>query len=137
MDDESQDELVTVFIAGNAIDVAQAESILNSAHILYYAKGESLQNIVGYGIIGLGYNPVVGPVEIQVVGTDAKQSRELLAELDGVTEEPKEMNEEEIAIEEAGYERLQNFERRIGMGTFLGGMLIVSLLMIYWLIRHL
>ncbi len=74
-------QLVTVFSTGNEGIIAVARSILDSAGIEYTLKGEGLQDLFALGRIGSGFNPVVGPVEVQVHESDATRARELLAEL--------------------------------------------------------
>ncbi len=74
-------DLVTVFTTGHEGIVALARSILDSASIEYSLKGESLQDLFAMGRIGSGFNPVVGPVEIQVRKDDEEKARILLSEL--------------------------------------------------------
>ncbi len=75
---------VTVFSTGNPALLAMAKSILEEAAIVYLAKGEGLQNLFAAGSIG-GYNPALGPVEIQVAAEFASEARALLQELEGDT----------------------------------------------------
>ena len=80
-DDFAPAQLVTVFATGNPALLALAKSILDHAGITFFAKGEGLQNLFAAGSIG-GYNPAVGPVEIQVSAEDELEARELLHELE-------------------------------------------------------
>jgi hypothetical protein len=73
-------ELVTVFATGNPALLAIAKSILAQAGIIYLAKGEGLQDLFAAGSIG-GYNPALGPVEIQVAAENEHEARALLQEL--------------------------------------------------------
>src|SRR5262245_56276768 len=75
-------ELVTVFATGNPALLAIAKSILAQAGIIYLAKGEGLQDLFAAGSIG-GYNPALGPVEIQVAAEDEHEARALLLDLQG------------------------------------------------------
>ncbi|MGH7491416.1 MAG: DUF2007 domain-containing protein [bacterium] len=75
-------ELVTVFATGSPALLAIAKSILAQAGILYLAKGEGLQDLFAAGSIG-GYNPALGPVEIQVSAEHEHEARTLLQELQG------------------------------------------------------
>lgn len=74
-------ELVTVFATGNPALLAIAKSLLQEAGIRYFAKGEGLQHLFGAGSIG-GFNPALGPVEIQVDIEDEHEARELLQDLE-------------------------------------------------------
>jgi len=87
-------ELVTVFATGNPALLAMAKSILDHAEILYLAKGEGLQNLFGAGSIG-GYNPALGPVELQVNVQDENEARELLEQLPGSTGLPPDESDQE------------------------------------------
>ena len=72
--------LVTVFATGSPALLAIAKSILAQAGIIYLAKGEGLQDLFAAGSIG-GYNPALGPVEIQVAAENEQVARMLLQEL--------------------------------------------------------
>ncbi len=74
-------ELVTVFAAGNPATIAVAKSILEDAGIRYFAKGENLQDLFTLGTFGTRFNPLMGPVQIQVAKDDAETARELLKDL--------------------------------------------------------
>jgi hypothetical protein len=71
---------VTVLETGDPGVIAVAKSLLESAGIDYFAKGEPLQNLFGWGQIG--FNPIVGVVQLQVAAADAEDARELLHDLD-------------------------------------------------------
>lgn len=74
-------QLVTVFATGHEGLIALARSVLDGAGIRYSLKGEGLQDLFALGRVGSGFNPVIGPVEIQVNKDDEVNARELLAEL--------------------------------------------------------
>ena len=74
-------DLVTVFETGSAALVAVAKSILEDAGILYSVKGDGLQSLFGFGVMGTGFNPVVGPVQIQVPPNNERDATELLRDL--------------------------------------------------------
>lgn len=71
-------ELVTIVESADPALLMVMKSVLDGAEIEYYAKGEQLQNLFGAGQIGIGFNPIIGPVRIQVRGEDAERSRTLL-----------------------------------------------------------
>ena len=62
--------------------LAVAKSLLDAANIPYYAKGEGVQDLFAWGRFGTGFNPVVGPVELQVAAEDAERAAKLLSDLD-------------------------------------------------------
>jgi hypothetical protein len=74
-------DLVTIFETGNAALIAMAKSLLDGADIAYFVKNENLQNLFGGGVMGTGFNVVVGPVQIQVRREDQDTARTLLSDL--------------------------------------------------------
>ena len=62
---ETHDEPVTVLETYNSTDLLVAKSLLDSANIPYYAKGESEQDALG-GRLWSGGNLGVGPLALQV-----------------------------------------------------------------------
>lgn len=80
---QDHSDLITVFMAGNAGLIALAKSILEGAGIPYFAKGEGLQSLFGLGGLGTGFNPLVGPVQIQVPRDCEKAAVGLLVDLEG------------------------------------------------------
>ena len=76
------EHIVTVFQSSNLGLVAIAKSILDGAEIMYVVKGEYLQNVTGTSFPPFSFNPIAGPVEIQVNQDDETAARELLAEID-------------------------------------------------------
>jgi antitoxin component YwqK of YwqJK toxin-antitoxin module len=79
-EDEKNEHIkfVTVFKTGDPAFISFAKSLLEAEGIIYYFKGEGLQNIGGAGNIGTGYNQLFGPVEIQVDEKDAQKAKEML-----------------------------------------------------------
>jgi len=74
-------ELVTVFKSGDPAVLALAKSLLESAEIPFLARGEGIQDLVGWGRFPGGANLAIGPVEIQVNADDLEQAKTLLLEL--------------------------------------------------------
>jgi len=72
-------ELVTVLSSPDMVVISIAKSILEDAGIKFFAKNESIQNLFGLG--GMGYNPITGPVQIQVDPEDEETAKTLLEEL--------------------------------------------------------
>lgn len=67
-------KLIMVFESNNRASMATAKSLLESAGIKYYVKGEDVQSLIGFGAID-------GVPEIQVAEEDAKEAKEILKDL--------------------------------------------------------
>jgi Putative prokaryotic signal transducing protein len=80
MDHQSADP-ITVLESGDPGLLAVAKSLLESAHIEYFAKGEGLQDLFAGGRLGTGFNPFVGPIQLQVPADDAEEAMALLRDL--------------------------------------------------------
>ena len=74
-------EPVTVLATGDPGLMAIAKSILQSAEVLFATRGEGIQDIIGFGRMAGGFNPLTGPMELQVRAEDAEDARLLLADL--------------------------------------------------------
>lgn len=75
--EDPDQELVTAFRSGNPAMTSLAESILQDQEISYWVKGDGLQDLFGAGRLG-GFNPIVGPAEVQVALKDLKAAQEVL-----------------------------------------------------------
>jgi len=73
--------LVTVLETSDFSLLLVAKSVLESAGIPYFAKGEGVQDLFGAGRIGSGFNPLVGPVQLQVPEERAQEAAVLLENL--------------------------------------------------------
>lgn len=73
---------VTVLQTSDPGLLGVAKSLLEGAGIRYIAKGEGLQDLFGAGRAFAAFNPIVGPVEVQVAQEDAERALELLGPLD-------------------------------------------------------
>lgn len=71
---------VTIFETGNPAVLAVAKSLLEEAGITFFASGEGVQDLFAAGSIG-GFNPLVGPVHVQVPAEDAERARAALSAL--------------------------------------------------------
>lgn len=74
--------LAPVYATGDPGMIALIKSILGSAGIPYFIKGEETQNLFGLGTLGLGYNNLLGPMEVWVREEDREAAAELLSELE-------------------------------------------------------
>ncbi len=78
MSSVNNDDLVTVFRAGNAVLIAVAKAALEAHQIRYVVEGEGVQDLIGMGRFPAGYNAVTGPVRIQVTAENAERARNAL-----------------------------------------------------------
>jgi len=62
--------------------IALIKSILGDAGIEYFAKGDDIQDLFGWGRFATPVASVVGPVEFFVTKDDAEAAREILARLE-------------------------------------------------------
>jgi Putative prokaryotic signal transducing protein len=77
-------DLVTIYTAGNTALVPVIESVLRGAGIEFLVKSDRVQDLFGWGRIGLGYNAITGPVQIQVTTDDREAAEELLKTIENV-----------------------------------------------------
>jgi hypothetical protein len=73
--------LVTVLASGDPVLMGIIKSLLESADIPFVVKGEGLGDVTGFGRAGSGFNPITGPMELQVRAEDAEDVRLLLGDL--------------------------------------------------------
>jgi hypothetical protein len=83
----SSDDPVTVLETGDPGLLGVARSLLESAGIPNFAQGEALQDLFGVGRL-VGFNPVTGPVRLQVSADDAEEARAVLMQLEADAREP-------------------------------------------------
>jgi hypothetical protein len=82
MESEDKEKLVSIYKTGHHGTIAIVKSILDEAEIKYSVKGEGIQDLIGAGIFGVGYNPITGPVEFLVLEDNAEYARELLKDVE-------------------------------------------------------
>jgi len=93
MENLDNERLVTIFKSGHEGLIALAKSILDEANIEYLIKNEGVQDLVGLGVFGTGFNPLTGPIQIQVLPEKEEEARELLKDLKESEESPNEEKE--------------------------------------------
>lgn len=81
MKHEDNSYAVTIFESGHEGLIALAKSMLDEAGIEYVVKGEGVENLLGVGVMGTGFNPVTGAIQIQVLEDKANEAKELLKDL--------------------------------------------------------
>lgn len=74
-------KLESVYATSNPAIVALVKSLLDDAGIEYLAKGDAIQDLVGWGRF-LGFNNPVAPFEFLVASEDAPAARDILARLE-------------------------------------------------------
>ena len=75
-------KFVTVYETGDPAYIAFAKSLFESEGIKYYVKGEGLQDLFAGGRFGTGFNPIIGPVAIQVDERDVEKAKDLLSQIE-------------------------------------------------------
>lgn len=95
MDPASDAGLVALVRTGDPNELAFAEAVLTDASIPFVKKGESVQDLFALGRVGMGFNPITGPIVLLVSEEHAAEAAKLLeesekAELDGMEELPEE-----------------------------------------------
>ncbi len=122
---------VTVYETGDPALIAFAKSILQSEGIRYFVGGESLQDLFAGGRLGTGFNPVIGPVKIQVDEQDAEKAKELLRQIEhGKFELPE--TETSIKAEEVEPSRIKGHDfKNIVIGILIGILISVAAFIVY------
>jgi hypothetical protein len=85
------EKLVTLLRTGDVNELAFAEAVLTDADIPFVKKGEGVQDLFALGRVGMGFNPITGPILLLVPEEHAEEAARLLAEseqaeLDGMEE---------------------------------------------------
>jgi len=75
------EEFVPVKEVVRAALVPFVESLLQSAGIRFFIKGERVQDFFGWGRFGSGFNIITGPPTVYVEPAKADEARELLADV--------------------------------------------------------
>jgi putative signal transducing protein len=68
-------------IADSAL-LPHIKGILDAEGVQYFVKNEGLQNLLGWGTVGLGFNQVFGPPVIMVAAEQLEFARGLLRDFD-------------------------------------------------------
>jgi hypothetical protein len=85
------EKLVALVRTGDLNELAFAEAVLTDADIPFVKKGESVQDLFALGRVGMGFNPITGPIVLLVSEEHAAEAAKLIkeseqAELDGLEE---------------------------------------------------
>lgn len=134
-------KFVTVYESGDPAFISITKSVLDSEGIKYFFKGEGLQDLFGGGRIGTGFNPLIGPVKIQVDQNDAEYAKQLLQQI-----EDSEFELSDNYVDETDYENF--FEEQhttksnmaitnLIKGLLIGALITGGLFFIYnWKQKH-
>ncbi|MBN1971457.1 MAG: hypothetical protein JXR48_01250 [Candidatus Delongbacteria bacterium] len=75
---ETESKYIPVYSPLSEADYIVFISKLESMGIHFLVSNENIQNLFGVGIIGAGYNPLVGPIIIMVKEEDVEAVQEVL-----------------------------------------------------------
>jgi hypothetical protein len=75
-------DLETVLESSDPALLAVARSLLDAEGIPCFARGELIQDFLGWGRLPSGTNFITGPVQLQVASDRSAEARELLAAAD-------------------------------------------------------
>jgi hypothetical protein len=89
--------VTTVFTTVDTNAMIIAKLMLEVEGIQIIASGEGLQDLFGMGRSVGAFNPIVGPMRIQVAAEEADRAREVLAEMAAATPEPEEATPDIVA----------------------------------------
>lgn len=119
-------KLVTVYETGDPALIAFIKSILESEGIRYFMKGEGLQDLFALGRLGPGFNPAVGPVEIQVDEKDVEKANSILSDLEQAESALPETDasDEADAVDESEEDQEESHVGKPSRKGFLMGMTI-------------
>ena len=81
------EEFVQVLTLDGAAMVSFVQSLLQSAGIRFYIKNERVQDLLGIGRFGTGFNPITGALVVFVEPTKAEEAKELLAAIEDESED--------------------------------------------------
>ncbi len=71
-------EMVTIYETTNLAQLSLIKAMFEREHVHYNARGENLQSLFAFGLVG-EFNPVTGPIKIDVARKDVEKARKILA----------------------------------------------------------
>lgn len=84
-DERAGIELVKIYEGGNPALLALLESLFDDAGIEYSTTSEGLQDLFGWGRLGVAYNFAIGPVMFYVRREDEAAAQAIVAKLSEAT----------------------------------------------------
>ena len=76
------EEFVPVLTLEGAAMVSFVKSLLQSSGIRFFIKNERVQDLLGIGRFGTGFNPITGAPVVFVEPTKAEEAKQLLAAIE-------------------------------------------------------
>lgn len=76
------EEFVPVGEVRGAAMASFVKSLLQSVEIRFFIKGERVQDLIAYGQLGAGFNPITGAPVLFVEPSRAEEARELLSAIE-------------------------------------------------------
>lgn len=70
----------TVFATGNPLEASIVQSLLEQAGIPCMVLNGGLQNLFGIGQFGVGFNPIIGEIKVQVPMELEQEARDVMKE---------------------------------------------------------
>lgn len=134
-------KFVTVYEAGDPAFISFAKSVLDSEGIKYFFNGEGLQDLFAAGRLGTGFNPVIGPVKIQVDQNDAEYAKQLLQQVEkGEFEDSNNYDDEtdcENSMEKPHYAKSNMDITSLIKGLLIGALITGAVFFLYnWKQKH-
>ena len=75
-----ENELITIYEPGSEAEFMVISSLLDEQQIKFFTKNRAVQNLFGYGTLNTGFNPVTGPIKIQVNHQDYAEAMQIINE---------------------------------------------------------
>ena len=125
---------ITVHISQNQTDHALVQSILEGQGITFFTKNENVQNLFGIGQFATGYNPITGPMEIQVQYQDVDLAKTVISDFLG-DEPPKMTLSYPVGSEENELKIIQEYNFCLNAAVIIG--LVIPPFNLYHLIKTL
>ena len=131
-------KLVPIYKTSNPVFISLVKSILESENILYYFKGEGLQDLCLGSRFGIGNSTLFGPVEIQVDESYAERAREILEQIENSNiDEPQNEGVDEMSEENkcSDVSKEKKFPKGILAGIIIGILISIVTFCIYKVVQ--
>ncbi|KAA3612502.1 MAG: hypothetical protein D8M58_20270 [Calditrichaeota bacterium] len=125
-------KIITVYTSQNQTDHIMVQSILEGQGIKFFTKNENLQNLFGVGQFSTGYNPITGPMEIQVHPQDVEIAKTVIKDYLGNERSVKGMSYSE-GSEEIDNKTVNEYNHCLNAAIIIG--LVIPPLNLYHLLK--
>lgn len=95
----AQIDLVPCVTVGDVSLLPHIKAILAAADVPHFVKNEGVQDWIGWGAAGIGFNPITGPPVVMVEASRLDEATALLKEISSASE-AREADPEDEDIEE-------------------------------------